>query len=285
MNNYNKIKKKIEECNKNIRYQCIQGPPGPKGDKGDPGFATITIGETITADAGTNATVMNVGTEQNVILNFVIPKGMDGQIGPIGPKGETGDKGETGAQGEQGIPGEIGPTGPKGDKGEQGEQGIQGPQGEAGPKGDKGDPGALEQVLYNALIFVSIPETTVAGPALLGASRIIPGINEHFSTSNGRTINIKKSGIFEVTLCGKISGVTENSGASFYLYDATNDQKVSDLVFELKKGNTPEMNFSEVNILEVTNSMDLQIKTEIENDTASSITFSDINILIKRYNI
>ena len=45
------------------------------------------------------------------------------------------------------------------------------------------------------------------------------------------------------------------------------------------------MNFSEVNLLEVINSKQLQIKTEIENDTSNNITFSDINILIKRYNI
>ena len=45
------------------------------------------------------------------------------------------------------------------------------------------------------------------------------------------------------------------------------------------------MNFSEVNILEVTGSMDLQLRTEIDNNAANNITFSNINILIKRYNI
>lgn len=113
----------------------------------------------------------------------------------------------------------------------------------------------------------------------------MPGVIEFFKTSNDTTINILKSGIFEVTLCGRISGVTDDVGASFYLYDVTNDQKITDLVFELKKGSTPEMNFSEVNILEVTGSMDLQLRTEIDNNAANNITFSNINILIKRYNI
>lgn len=45
------------------------------------------------------------------------------------------------------------------------------------------------------------------------------------------------------------------------------------------------MNFSEVNLLEVINPIELQLKTEIENDTDANIDFSDINILIKRYNI
>lgn len=263
MNNYNKIKKKIEECNNNIRYQCIQGPKGPKGDKGDPGTTTISIGKTLTGDSGTKATVTNVGTDQNVILNFVIPKGMDGQIGPMGPKGETGEKGEQGIPGKDGEKGEIGPTGPKGDKGDS----------------------ALEPILYNSLFFVNIPETTVAGSALLGDSKSIPEVNEYFSKSDGKTINIKKAGTFEVTLCGKITGVTETNGASFSLYDITNKQNINNLVFELKKGNTPDMNFSGVTVIEVTNPIDLQIKTEIENVATSNVTFSDINVLIKRYNI
>lgn len=120
MNNYDKIKKKIKEYNKNIRYQCIQGLKGPKGDKGEL---------------------------------------------------------------------------------------------EPGPKVDKGD-SSLEPILYNTLFFVNIPETTVAGSAY-----------------------------------GKITGVTETNGASFSLYDITNNQNINNLVFELKKENTPDMTFSGVTII------------------------------------
>ncbi len=287
---YEKIRKKIEEFNKNIKYIYIQGPTGPKGE----GAATITIGNTLTGESGTNAIVTNVGTNKDVILNFTIPKGIpgkDGSTGPqgikgdIGPQGNKGDIGPTGPRGERGIPGLVGPTGLEGPKGDVGPTGPKGDVGPTGPKGDKGDPGSTETGLYNALLFVSIPETTVSGVALLGSNRVIPGVNQYFNVKDNTTISIEKSGIYEVTLCGRISGVTSNTGASFYLYDATNNQKVTDLVFELKKGNTPEMNFSEVNLLEVINSKQLQIKTEIENDTSNSITFSDINILIKRYNI
>lgn len=325
--NYDKIRKKIEECNKNIKY-CY-GPTGPKGEmgsqglkgdigptgprgeigptgpKGEQGSTTITIGDTITGDAGTQAMVTNIGTNKDLILNFTIPKGSkgdEGAIGPIGPRGEKGEtgpkgeqgekgeKGETGPTGLQGLQGEIGPMGPQGPQGEKGEtgpagpQGEQGPQGPIGPKGEQGDSGTLEPALYNTLFFVNVPETTVSGIASLDTPKIIPTGNEYFEISGSRNIKIKKSGTYEITLCGKISGVTTAVGASFYLYDATNDKK-TDLVFELKKGNIPEMNFSEVNLLEVTNPIELQLKTEIENDTAANIDFSDINILIKRYNI
>ena len=45
------------------------------------------------------------------------------------------------------------------------------------------------------------------------------------------------------------------------------------------------MNFSRVNMLEITNQVELQLKTEIENNATADITFSDISILINKYNI
>lgn len=340
--NYDEIKKRIDEYNKNIKYVCIQGPIGPTGPQGESGIqgltgeqgpvgptgpkgdtgpqgpqgprgengpTTITIGNTITGEAGTDAIVTNVGTDKNVISNFSIPKGIQGDIGPmgsvgpIGPKGDKGDIGPQGERGERGIAGAVGPaglqgetgpqgpqgpkgdTGPQGPTGEKGEQGEQGLKGDTGPKGDKGDPGSMEPVLYNALFFVVAPETTVAGIANLGTQKKIPNTNEYFTINNSRNINIIKDGTYEITLCGKISGVTSTIGASLYLYDVTNDKKLDNFIFELKKGNTPEMNFSRVNILEITNQVELQLKTEIENNATADITFSDISILINKYNI
>ena len=59
------------------------GPTGPQGP------ATITVGTTTTGDPGTAATVTNVGTDENVILEFSIPAGIDGATGPTGPTGAT----------------------------------------------------------------------------------------------------------------------------------------------------------------------------------------------------
>ena len=325
--NYDKIRKKIEECNKNIKYQYIQGPTGPKGDKGDigeigptgpkgeDGPTTIEVGITETSEPETEAIVTNVGTNKDVILNFKIPRGLPG---------EKGEQGETGPIGPRGLPGEIGISQvitidgtetlepdepaevqddfdanihhltfyiPKGEKGEQGSVGPQGPQGpvgekgEQGLKGEKGDPGSLEPVLYNSTFFINVPETTVTGIAALEAKTKIPNTNDYFTIENSRNINIQKDGSYEITLSGKISGVTANVGASFYLQDVTNNQKITNSIFELKKGNIPEMNFSKIILLEIANPTELQLMTEIENNASSDITFSDISILIKKYNI
>lgn len=62
----------------------------PRGEKGEPGkdgldgqgiAATIEVGTVTTGAAGTNASVTNVGTEQRAILNFVIPRGDEGDAG------------------------------------------------------------------------------------------------------------------------------------------------------------------------------------------------------------
>lgn len=71
--------------------------------------ATITVGEVVTGEPGTEASVENTGNESAAVLKFTIPKGEKGD------KGDKGDTGEQGPQGEKGEQGEVGPQGPKGD--------------------------------------------------------------------------------------------------------------------------------------------------------------------------
>ncbi|WP_347025050.1 hypothetical protein [Hungatella hathewayi] len=66
------------------------------------------MGDTITGAPGSPASVTNVGTDQDAVLEFVIPQGSEGPQGPAGPqgiKGETGAAGVTGATGATGAAG------------------------------------------------------------------------------------------------------------------------------------------------------------------------------------
>jgi len=133
-----------------------------KGQKGDPGnAATVTVGETVTLEPGSDALVENTGNENEAVLKFSIPKG---------EKGDKGDKGDTGEgvniKGELLSESELPEEGQPGDAyvidgnlyvyvGEGGSVvsnpkwsnvgNIKGPQGETGPQGDpgpQGEPGA-----------------------------------------------------------------------------------------------------------------------------------------------
>ena len=123
------------------------GIQGPKGDKGD-GAATVTVGTTTTGNAGTNASVTNSGTANDVVLNFTIPQGLKGDKGDTGNPGTNGTNGtdgdsayqvavnngfvgteqqwleslvgETGAQGAPGLPGTNGTDGVDGADGAPG---------------------------------------------------------------------------------------------------------------------------------------------------------------------
>lgn len=58
------------------------GLPGKDGDNGLPGTsATISIGTVETGAAGSQASVINAGTETAAILNFTIPQGLSGDGG------------------------------------------------------------------------------------------------------------------------------------------------------------------------------------------------------------
>ena len=61
------------------------GPAGPAGSA-----ATVTVGSVATGEAGTEATVVNSGTESAAILDFVIPKGETGAKGTDGTPGADG---------------------------------------------------------------------------------------------------------------------------------------------------------------------------------------------------
>ena len=138
---------------------------------------SVTVQNTITGEAGTQASVTNAGTTTDVKLVFTIPKGDKGDTGA------KGDKGDTGAQGIQGIPGE---KGEKGDPGERGAQGIQ------GDKGDKGDPG------QNAVLT---PATTEAIGAVKQAALVAEAAGENVTKAEFKALldALKAAGIMANT--------------------------------------------------------------------------------------
>ena len=111
--------------NLNFDFKIPRGKPGPQGPAG-PGVATggttgqvlakksntnydtewinptsggtvsVNVGETLTGEPGTNASVTNSGDETNVVLNFTIPRGKTGPQGPQGADGKTGPQGPAG---------------------------------------------------------------------------------------------------------------------------------------------------------------------------------------------
>lgn len=292
----------------------VVGPTGPKGDRGDIGPVgetgishEIIIDETKTINPDEPAKIQDEFNNNTHYLTFYIPKGEKGEqgsIGPIGPKGEQGEPGPMGLPGEKGIseiiiidktetvepdePAKIQDDFndnthhltfyiPKGEKGEKGDQGSVGP---AGPTG------SLGPTSYDVIAFVSYPNTTVAGIALTGASRIIPGITNKISMEGSNSIKINQSGLYEITVCGRISGVTKDIGGAFYLIKSETSEVLTDMSFILSKGNTEDMDFSEISFVDITAPATLQIKTEIDGDTATSnIEFSSINVLIKGYSV
>lgn len=80
----------------------VKGDDGEKGDKGDTAL-TVTVGTTTTGEAGTQAKVQNVGTNTDLVLNFTIPRGANGQDGQDGADGRDGQDGQDGQDGEDGT--------------------------------------------------------------------------------------------------------------------------------------------------------------------------------------
>ena len=138
------------------------GPQGERGEQGLPGAdgaaATIAVGTVTTGAAGTSVSVVNSGTENAAVLDFIIPRGNTGESsGGTGGAGAaatievgavtTGEPGTNAAITNSGTESNAVfnftiPRGDKGERGEKGETGAQGAVGEAGPQGEAGATGS-----------------------------------------------------------------------------------------------------------------------------------------------
>ena len=78
----------------NFAFSNLKGDKGDTGATGSTGAtgtaATITVGSVSTGAAGTDASVINSGTSSAAVLDFVIPRGADGQGNVDSVNGQTG---------------------------------------------------------------------------------------------------------------------------------------------------------------------------------------------------
>ena len=236
----NKIKK-ILDCGKQCNCTpIIVGPTGPTGPQGP---VSIAVGVTTTTDPGTNASVTNVGTDDNVILNFNIPKG---ETGPIGP---------------QGIPGTEGPTGPTGPTGPQGLQGLQGIQGPTGPTG----PTAIETYgrKYNTSTDNISLETNIAQNIPLGNN----GPTNNITTVTQNTLTITENGVYLVEY-GFSGSSSTNATLTVEVNQNANAISGTSIVKTVTANNNTDFNSSTINSFAVGDEIGLSIKSS----TAATIT-------------
>ena len=278
----NKIKKNLD-CGKKCNCTpIIVGPTGPTGPQGP---ASIAVGVTTTTDPGTNASVTNVGTDDNVILNFNIPRGETGPIGPQGipgTEGPTGPTGPQGLQGLQGIQGPTGPTGPAGPQGLQGLQGIQGPTGPTGPAGPQGlqglqgiqgptgptgpaGPTAIETYgrKYNTSTDNISLETNIAQNIPLGNN----GPTNNITTATLNTLTITENGVYLVEY-GFSGSSSTNATLTVEVNQNANAISGTSIVKTVTANNNTDFNSSTINSFSVGDEIGLSIKSS----TTATIT-------------
>ena len=217
-----------------------------KGPKGD--TETFNIQNTITGDSGSQASVIDTKEGLTHNLDFIIPKG------DIGPKG---DQGPQGIQGPTGPRGEIGPTGPTNKL----------------------------STSYDAIQFISYAQANYSKIMTFQETLAIPENNNYFKLVDNTNLEVKEAGIYEITLCGQISGVDQSHGAIFYLSN-TEGSVIQDLSFEVKAGVVPRMDCSEATITKIEKPTALYVRCGIIGDSATAnIDFSNVNLIIKKYSV
>lgn len=236
--NYSKKVQCIIEEGKKYKDKFVYiGPTGPTGPQGP---ATITIGTTTTGEPGTNASVTNSGTDENAILDFVIPRGDTGATGPAGPQG---------LQGEQGL---------------QGIAGIQGPTGPTGPQGPAG-PTAIETYgrKYNTSTDNISLETNIAQNIPLGNN----GPSNKITTATQNKLTIAENGVYLVEY-GFSGSSSTNATLTVEVKQNANAIGSTSIVKTVTANNNTDFNSSTINSFAVGDEIGLSIKSS----TAATIT-------------
>lgn len=255
------------------------GPTGPTGMIGKSEKIVIDGIQTIKSDE--NADIVDELKDNVHHLMFYLPKGEKGDVGPQGLKGEIGES-------EKIIIADV--------------QTIQSTE-EAMitdnfkdnfhhltfyiPKGEKGETGAgAGSTAFNSILYVGYSDATDSRALTIKEKIFIPESTKFFEVPSTINIDIKVTGIYEITLCGKMSGITETNGAKFFLINVTTGTVINNLTCELKEGTTSDTVFSGTTITQIFAPATFQVKTSISSNTSgSNIKFYDINLIMKRYNI
>lgn len=189
------------------------------------------------------------------------------------------------------IPYVVGPTGPRG-KGLEimGNYNSLDDLKREHPTGKNGDTYIVNGELYiwdeNSNDWVDVGN--IKGPKgdteTFTIGNTITGDETYFSFSDNTNITLIHPGIYEITLCGQISGVDQSHGAIFYLSNA-NGSVIQDLSFEVKAGTTSRMDCSETIMTKIDTQTTIYVRCGVIGDSSTAnIDFANVNLIIKKYN-
>ena len=172
-----------------------------------------------------------------------------------------------------------------GPKGEKGEQGIKGDKGDAGKIGPTGPAGAQTKnpAGYESVLFVSFAQANYSKIMTFQENLDVNNV-DCFTLTDNTNITLNKTGIYEITLCGQISGVDQSHGAIFYLSN-TNGSVIQDLSFEVKAGTTTRMDCSETILTKIDTETTVYVRCGVIGDSSTAnVSFENVNLIIKKYN-
>ena len=153
------------------------------------------------------------------------------------------------------------------------------PIGATGPQGVEGVTGPTGPGSVKALLFLDAPSATQSGYVALSRNVLLPSNNQVFTT-NGTEVYINESGNYEFTVCGTITGLTQNETLTLTLNIIGADHSPIDVTIADISATEKEAFFSQTFIYTFQDTQTVTMTLQKDNTLSSSIY--NANLLIKQ---
>ena len=221
---------------------------------------TIEIGDVITVNYDEGAKITDKKKGNTHVLNFMIPRGMNGQsdtikvgtVTTVEPKDEAKVIDRTGSPVHTFdffIP--------------------------------RGNPGPIIPSSTEGIFFTDFNELTTSGEMIFNNTWLIPSLSDIFTIIDENKVEVVP-GIYEISLSGLITGLDNDNSAEIYLL-TDKGSAIKDLSFKFPKGSGSQSYFSKTTLFRFEEESILDVSVNILSDLqAPTISISEVNLLLKK---
>ncbi len=144
------------------------------------------------------------------------------------------------------------------------------------PKGEKGASTSSTEAIF----FSDFNKLTSSGEMIFNNKWFIPNDQETFNILDESKVEIIP-GIYEISISGLVAGINNDNSCEIYLM-TNKKEAVKDLNFKFPKGSNGQNYFSKTTLFRFDEKTSLNVTVDIIDDIQNSISIEEVNLILKK---